>query len=149
MSGSGFNRGFAASGARFANPRFANAAIARGNFHGRGFHHRFGPRFATSVFIGSGLGYGFYDGYDPYYYDDSYAYDYGDDYAPYYVSSGYTCVPGTYFRGEDGRRYLCRVSFPSVTCRKRRPVGRLFCDFHQYPAHCGCRCRAAGLRSIG
>jgi hypothetical protein len=115
--GGGFNGPrFAGGGARFANARFANAAIQRGNFHGRGFHHRFGPRFATGVFIGSGLGYGFYDGYDPYYYGDPYAYDYGDSYAndygdgdaAYYVNSGYTCQPGTYFRGEDGRRYLCQ-----------------------------------------
>ncbi len=118
--GTGFNTGgarFAGNGARFANARFANArfanaAIHRGNFHNRGFNrfNRFGPAFATSVFIGSGLGYGFYDGYynDPYYYGDSYAYGYGDGYDPYYVNSGYTCEPGTYFRGEDGRRYLCQ-----------------------------------------
>jgi hypothetical protein len=112
----GFNAGgvpVAGGGARFANTRFANAGIHRGHFHGRGFH-RFGPRFATNVFIGSGLGYGFYSGYDPYYndpyyYGDSYAYDYGDADAPYYVNNRYTCRPGTYFRGKDGRRYLCKV----------------------------------------
>jgi len=103
VASGGFNHGarFAGSGTSFAN---ANAAIQRGNFHGRGFHHRFGPRFATGVFIGSGLGYGFYD--DGYYGDD-YAYDY----APYgnvYYNNGYTCQPGTYFFGQDGRRYFCQ-----------------------------------------
>jgi hypothetical protein len=37
----------------------------------------------------------------------SYAYDngYGDGYAR---RNGFVCQPGTWFRGEDGRRHLCR-----------------------------------------
>jgi hypothetical protein len=35
---------------------------------------------------------------DPYY--NSYAYDYNPN--------GFVCQPGTWFRGEDGRRHLCQ-----------------------------------------
>jgi hypothetical protein len=47
----------------------------------------------------------------PGYYGDSYAYDNGYDGGydnGYAASSGYACQPGTWFRGEDGRRYLCQ-----------------------------------------
>jgi hypothetical protein len=79
------------------------------HFAGGGFHGGrggFGPGIAAGVLAGAaigGLGYG--------YYGDSYAYDYGDNYAPapdYYNNNGFVCQPGTYFRGEDGRRHLCQ-----------------------------------------
>ena len=57
--------------------------------------------------VKSGLGGGYYGGYAPGYYDDSYAYDNGYDNG-YAVRNGFTCQPGTWFRGEDGRRYLCQ-----------------------------------------
>jgi hypothetical protein len=47
----------------------------------------------------------------PGYYGDSYAYDNGYDGGydnGYAASSGYACQPGTWFRGADGRRYLCQ-----------------------------------------
>jgi hypothetical protein len=41
------------------------------------------------------------------YYGDSYAYDNG--YNGYYNDpNGFVCQPGTWFRGEDGRRHLCQ-----------------------------------------
>jgi hypothetical protein len=58
-----------------------------------------------------GAGYGYYGGYGPGNYDDSYAYDngyvggYDNGYA---TRNGFVCQPGTVFRGEDGRRYLCQ-----------------------------------------
>lgn len=57
-----------------------------------------------------GAGTGYYGGYGPGYYDDSYAYDNGyDGYAPApYVANGFVCQPGTWFRGEDGRRHICQ-----------------------------------------
>jgi hypothetical protein len=59
----------------------------------------------------AGGGYGYYGGYSPGYYDDSYAYDNGDDGAydnGYAVQNGFVCQPGTWYRGEDGRRHLCQ-----------------------------------------
>jgi hypothetical protein len=59
-------------------------------------------------------------GYSPGYYDDSYAYDNSDNsYAydngyngaydnGYAARNGFVCQPGTWFRGEDGRRHLCQ-----------------------------------------
>ena len=47
----------------------------------------------------------------PGYYDDSYAYDNGYDGSydnGYAARNGFTCQPGTWFRGEDGRRHLCQ-----------------------------------------
>ncbi len=85
--------GFPATNARFA-----------GGFHGGGFRHGgFGPGIAAGVVAGAALGaatagYGYYDGYG---YDGAY----DDGYA---VTGGYSCQPGTYFIGEDGRRYLCQ-----------------------------------------
>jgi hypothetical protein len=40
---------------------------------------------------------------------DSYAYDngYGHDNG-YAARNGFVCQPGTWFRGEDGRRHLCQ-----------------------------------------
>jgi hypothetical protein len=55
-------------------------------------------------------GYG-YGGYGPGYYDNSYAYDPGYDGGydnGYAARNGFVCQPGTYFRGHDGRRYLCQ-----------------------------------------
>jgi hypothetical protein len=65
-------------------------------------------------------GAGYYGGYAPGYYDDSYAYDNSPAYAPAYsapyggydngyaAQNGFVCQPGTVFRGEDGRRHLCQ-----------------------------------------
>ena len=40
---------------------------------------------------------------------DSYAYDRDYRYHPYYrPNNGFVCQPGTWFRGEDGRRHLCQ-----------------------------------------
>ena len=38
------------------------------------------------------------------------AYDYDGDYGPgsYYNNGEFACQPGTWFRGEDGRRHLCQ-----------------------------------------
>jgi hypothetical protein len=65
-----------------------------------------------------GGGYGYYGGgYAPGYYDDSYAYDaptaydngtYGGYDNGYATRNGFVCQPGTWFRGEDGRRHLCQ-----------------------------------------
>jgi hypothetical protein len=38
---------------------------------------------------------------------NSYAYDNGYR-NPYVASNGFVCEPGTWFRGEDGRRHLCQ-----------------------------------------
>ena len=46
---------------------------------------------ATSPFLGS------------YGYDNRYGYDEG-----YARRNGFVCQPGTWFRGEDGRRHLCQ-----------------------------------------
>jgi hypothetical protein len=52
---------------------------------------------ATSPFRGS------------YGYDGSYAYDNGYGYDGEYARrNGFVCQPGTWFRGEDGRRHLCQ-----------------------------------------
>ena len=59
-----------------------------------------------------GAGAGYYGGYGPGYYGDSYAYDNGyngyDGYAPYDANNGFVCQPGTWFRGADGRRHICQ-----------------------------------------
>jgi hypothetical protein len=65
------------------------------------------------VVAGAVLGGGGYygGGYAPGYYDDSYAYDNGYDGSydnGYAARNGFTCQPGTWFRGEDGRRHLCQ-----------------------------------------
>jgi hypothetical protein len=42
---------------------------------------------------------------------DSYAYDNGNGYRynnGYDNRNGFVCQPGTWFRGEDGRRHLCQ-----------------------------------------
>ena len=102
----GFNMGgpraIGGMGAPHAAVGASNARFVGGGPRG-GFHHGgFGPGIAAGVIAGTALGaaagYGYYDGYG---YDDVY----DDGYA---VTGGYTCQPGTYFRGEDGRRYLCQ-----------------------------------------
>jgi hypothetical protein len=55
-------------------------------------------------------GAGYYGAYDSGY-GDSYAYDNGNDGAydnGYAVRNGFICQPGTWFRGDDGRRHLCQ-----------------------------------------
>ena len=97
----GFNMGGARGVGSF---HAANAHFNGGGFRGGGFHRGgFGPGIAAGVIAGTALGAA--AGYG--YYGDSYAYDapYDDGYA---VSGGYSCQPGTYFRGEDGRTYLCQ-----------------------------------------
>jgi hypothetical protein len=42
---------------------------------------------------------------DPY--DGGYGYGYGYDNG-YAARNGFVCQPGTWFRGEDGRRHLCQ-----------------------------------------
>ena len=39
---------------------------------------------------------------------DSYNYDRGYDYDHYMGPNGYACHPGTWFKGEDGRRHICQ-----------------------------------------
>jgi hypothetical protein len=95
------------------------AHFAVGGFHGGGFHGGgfrrggggWGPGLAVGAIAGAAAlgGLGYYGGYyGPGY--DSYAYDNGayDNGYGYYDNSGYSCQPGTYFRGQDGRRYLCQ-----------------------------------------
>jgi len=71
-----------------------------------------GPGIAAGIIAGSAIGAGaYYGGYGPGCYDHSYAYDngYGAGYDDgYAVRNGFVCQPGTFFRGEDGRRYLCQ-----------------------------------------
>jgi hypothetical protein len=88
------------------------AHFAGGGFRGGGFRRGVvGPGIAAGIVAGSVIGAGaYYGGYGPGY-DDSYAYDngynggYDNGYA---VRNGFVCQPGTFFRGEDGRRYLCQ-----------------------------------------
>jgi hypothetical protein len=106
--------GHMGGGAHFGGGGFhgGGAHFAGGGFRGGGFHRGgYGPGIAAGVIAGAALGgLGYYGGY----YGDSYAYDngpYDNGYAPgpaYYSNDGYACQPGTYFRGEDGRRYLCQ-----------------------------------------
>jgi hypothetical protein len=94
------------------------AHFAGGGLRGGGFRHGgFGPGIAgagiaAGIIAGSALGAGaYYGGYGPGYYDNSYAYDNGYDGGydnGYAVRNGFVCQPGTFFRGEDGRRYLCQ-----------------------------------------
>ena len=79
----------------------------------RGGRGGIGPGIAAGLVAGAVIG-GAYNGgygYGPGYYDDSYAYDngynggYDNGYA---VRNGFVCQPGTWFRGEDGRRHLCQ-----------------------------------------
>ena len=53
----------------------------------------------------------------PYYNDNSYRYDTTyrgrphQNYAPqqsYWKLNGFVCEPGTWFKGDDGRRHLCQ-----------------------------------------
>jgi hypothetical protein len=105
--------GFHAGGAHFAG----------GGFRGGGFHGGrggFGPGIAAGLAAGAVIGgAGYYGGYGPGYYDDSYAYDnsdgayaYDNGYGAYDngygARNGFVCQPGTWFRGEDGRRHLCQ-----------------------------------------
>ena len=53
---------------------------------------------ATSPFRGS---YAYDNGYDG-------GYDRGYVNSGYAVRNGFVCQPGTWFRGEDGRRHLCQ-----------------------------------------
>jgi hypothetical protein len=80
-----------------------------GGFHGGGFRRGggWGPGLAVGALAGAAA-LGYYGAYGPGY--DSYAYDNGayDNGYGYYDNSGYSCQPGTYFRGQDGRRYLCQ-----------------------------------------
>jgi hypothetical protein len=58
---------------------------------------------ATAPFRGS---YAYDNGYG---YDNSYGYDNGYGYDDGYARrNGFVCQPGTWFRGEDGRRHLCQ-----------------------------------------
>jgi hypothetical protein len=81
---------------------------------GGGFRRgSFGPGIGAGVIAGSVLGAasGYYGGYGQGDYDNSYAYDngYGGGYDNgYAVRNGFVCQPGTVFRGEGGRRYLCQ-----------------------------------------
>jgi hypothetical protein len=100
-------------GAHFAGGGFhgGGAHFAGGGFRGGGFHRGgFGPGIAAGVIAGAAIGgLGYYGGYPDY--GNSYAYDYDNGYAPaqnYYGNNDFVCQPGTYFRGEDGRRYLCQ-----------------------------------------
>jgi len=91
-------------------------ALARGGhggWHGGGLGPGIaGAGIAAGIIAGSALGAGaYYGGYGPGYYDNSYAYDNGYDGGydnGYAVRNGFVCQPGTFFRGEDGRRYLCQ-----------------------------------------
>jgi hypothetical protein len=101
------------------------AHFAGGGYRGGGFrggHGGFGPGIAAGLVAGAVIGgAGYYgSGYSPGYYDDSYAYDNSDNsYAydngytgaydnGYAARNGFVCQPGTWFRGEDGRRHLCQ-----------------------------------------
>ena len=41
-------------------------------------------------------------------YDNGYRGGYNDTYADTYARSWFVCQPGSYFRGEDGRRHICQ-----------------------------------------
>jgi hypothetical protein len=95
----------------------SSPALARG---GHGFGGGFGPAIAAGVVAGAVVGgAGYYGGGGPGYYRDSYAYDNGYEGAydngynggydnGYGARNGFVCQPGTWFRGEDGRRHLCQ-----------------------------------------
>jgi hypothetical protein len=93
---------------------FTGGGFAGGGYRGGGFRQGgFGPAIAAGIIAGSvvGAASGYYSGYGPGYYDNSYAYDNGYDGGydnGYAVRNGFVCQPGTVFRGEDGRRYLCQ-----------------------------------------
>jgi hypothetical protein len=102
--GGGHGGGFHGGGAHFAGGGFRGGGF-------RGGRGGFGPGIAAGVIAGAalGAGAGYYGGYGPGYYGDSYAYDDGGyGYAPYAAQNGFVCRPGTWFRGEDGRRHLCQ-----------------------------------------
>lgn len=40
--------------------------------------------------------------------DNSYAYDRGWDTRTYAQRNGFVCTPGTWFKGDDGRRHMCQ-----------------------------------------
>jgi hypothetical protein len=44
---------------------------------------------------------------DPYVYNNGYRGGY-QDHDSYAVRNGFVCQPGTWFRGEDGRRHICQ-----------------------------------------
>ncbi len=92
-----------------SSPALARGGHMRGG-HGGGFA---GPGIAAGLIAGAVIGGAAYSGrYAPVYYDDSYAYDNGGGYGAYdngyAIRNGFVCQPGTYFRGEDGRRHLCQ-----------------------------------------
>jgi hypothetical protein len=105
-----------------STPVLAQGRHGGGGFHGGGGHGGFGPGIAAGLVAGAVIGgAGYYgSGYSPGYYDDSYAYDnsdnsyaYGNGYNGAYdngyaARNGFVCQPGTWFRGEDGRRHLCQ-----------------------------------------
>jgi len=107
--------GFHGGGAHYAGGGFRGGGYRGG--HGGGF---VGPGIAAGLIAGAVIGGAAYSGgYAPGYYDDSYAYDngyngYNNGYAVqgyddgYAVRNGFVCQPGTWFRGEDGRRHLCQ-----------------------------------------
>jgi hypothetical protein len=102
----------------------SSPVLAQGRHHGGGFRGGgFGPGIAAGLVAGAVIGgAGYYGGYGPGpaygpgYYDDSYAYDNGDNGGydnrsydnGYAARNGFVCQPGTWFRGEDGRRHLCQ-----------------------------------------
>lgn len=43
-----------------------------------------------------------------YAYDSGYAGPYGWDHRTYAQRNGFVCTPGTWFKGEDGRRHICQ-----------------------------------------
>jgi hypothetical protein len=119
-----------------ATPALARSGHGGGGFHGGGAHFAgggirgggfrggrggigIGPGIAAGLVAGAviGGGYGYYGG--PGYDDGSYAYDNGYNGAydngynggydnGYAARNGFVCQPGTWFRGEDGRRHLCQ-----------------------------------------
>jgi hypothetical protein len=96
---------FAGGGAHVAGgAHFGGGGFRGGGYRGGGV----GPGIAAGIVAGSVLGgaYGYYGA--PAYYGDSYAYDNGGYNGYYNDPNGFVCQPGTWFRGEDGRRHLCQ-----------------------------------------
>lgn len=109
----------AASSPVLARDGHRGAGVYTGGPHfsgGGGYRGGIGPGIAAGLIAGAVIGgAGYYGGYGPRYYDDSYAYDNGYDNgyvgsydAGYAARNGFVCVPGTMFRGEDGRAHLCQ-----------------------------------------
>jgi hypothetical protein len=83
-------------------PAMAQQAYHRGHY---GYRDR-GPIDAAAGLAGAAIGTAAAIATSPF--RGSYAYDnggYDDDYAR---RNGFVCQPGTWFRGEDGRRHLCQ-----------------------------------------